>query len=43
MRLSTLAEPYMDPKAELTKQYLMRADDDLRISEIIINDLEPIY
>ena len=33
----------MDPKAELTKQYLMRADDDLRISEIIINDLEPIY
>ena len=33
----------MDPKAELTKQYLMRADDDLRISEIIIHEPEPIY
>jgi HEPN domain-containing protein len=33
----------MDPKAELTKQYLMRADDDLRISEITFLDQEPIY
>jgi HEPN domain-containing protein len=33
----------MDPKAELTKQFLMLADDDLRLSELIMDDSEPIY
>jgi len=33
----------MDPKVELAKQFLMRADDDLQISEIILEESEPIY
>jgi len=33
----------MDPKVELAKQFLMRADDDLQISEIIMDESEPIY
>lgn len=32
----------MDPKAELAKQFLMLADDDLRLSELIMGDSEPI-
>lgn len=33
----------MEPKAELAKQFLMRADDDLRISELIMGETEPVY
>jgi HEPN domain-containing protein len=33
----------MDPKAELAKQFLMRADDDLRLSELVMSDPEPVY
>jgi HEPN domain-containing protein len=33
----------MDPKAELAKQFLMRADDDLRPSELTLTDSEPVY
>jgi len=33
----------MDPKAELAKQFLMRSDDDLQISETIMDESEPIY
>ena len=33
----------MNPKAELAKEFLMRADDDLRISEITMSDSEPVY
>lgn len=33
----------MDPKAELAKQFLIRANDDLRLSEIIIREPEPVY
>jgi HEPN domain-containing protein len=43
MKRFSLAGLYMDPKAELAKQFLMRADDDLQISEIILEESEPIY
>jgi HEPN domain-containing protein len=33
----------MDPKAELAKEFLMRADDDLRLSELTMSDSEPVY
>lgn len=33
----------MDPKTELARQFLIRADDDLRISELIMSELEPVY
>jgi HEPN domain-containing protein len=33
----------MDPKLEMTRQWIMRADDDLRLSELILNDSEPVY
>ena len=33
----------MDPKAELAKQFLMRAHDDLRLSEIVMREPEPVY
>ncbi len=33
----------MDPKAELAKGFLMRADDDLRVSELAMSDSEPVY
>ena len=33
----------MDPKTELAKQFLERADDDLRLSELIIADSEPVF
>jgi HEPN domain-containing protein len=33
----------MDPKTELTLQFLKLADDDLRLSELIIGDSEPVY
>ena len=32
----------MDPKVELAKQFLMRAHDDLRLSEIIMREPEPV-
>ena len=38
-----MAGLYMDPKAELAKQFLMRADDDLRLSELIVSESEPVY
>ena len=33
----------MDPKSELVKQFLMRADDDLRVSELILKDSDPVF
>jgi HEPN domain-containing protein len=33
----------MEPKIELAKQFLMRADDDLRLSEVIMKDAEPVF
>ena len=33
----------MDPKLEMTKQWIMRADDDLRLAELIQKDNEPVY
>lgn len=33
----------MDPKLEMTRQWIMRADDDLRLAELIISDSEPVY
>ena len=33
----------MDPKLEITKQWIMRADDDLRLAELIQKDNDPIY
>jgi HEPN domain-containing protein len=33
----------MDAKTELAQQFLKLADDDLRLSELIIEDQEPIY
>ena len=43
MKLSVLAELYMNPKEELTCQFLMRANDDLHLSEIILCEPEPVY
>ena len=33
----------MDPKLEMTRQWIMRADDDLRLAELIQKDSDPIY
>jgi HEPN domain-containing protein len=33
----------MDPKIELAKQFLMRANDDLRLSELIMKDADPVF
>ncbi|MBC8469435.1 MAG: HEPN domain-containing protein [Planctomycetes bacterium] len=33
----------MDPKLEMTRQWIMRADDDLRLAELIMGDSEPVY
>jgi HEPN domain-containing protein len=33
----------MDPKLEMTKQWIMLADDDMRLAELIKKDYEPIY
>ena len=33
----------MDPKLEMTKQWTIRADEDLRLAELIMNDPEPVY
>jgi len=33
----------MDAKLEMTKQWIMRADDDLRLAELIKQDAEPVY
>lgn len=33
----------MNPKAELAKQFLMLADDDLQLAELIIGHSEPVY
>ena len=33
----------MDAKLEMTKQWIMRADDDLRLAELIMSDSEPVY
>ncbi len=33
----------MDPKLEITRQWIMLADDDLRLAELIMNDSEPVY
>ena len=33
----------MDPKLEMTRQWIMRADDDLRLAELIMRDSEPVY
>ena len=29
----------MDPKLEMTRQWIMRADDDLRLAELAIDEL----
>lgn len=34
---------YMDPKLEMTRQWIMLADDDLRLAELIIGDSEPVF
>ena len=33
----------MEPKLEMTRQWIMRADDDLRLAEFIMSDSEPVY
>lgn len=33
----------MDPKLEITQQWIMRAEDDLRLAELIQKDDDPIY
>jgi len=33
----------MDPKFEMTRQWIMRADDDLRLAELIQKDNDPAY
>jgi len=33
----------MDPKLEMTRQWIMRADDDLRLAELIQKDKDPVY
>ncbi len=33
----------MEPKLEMTRQWIMRADDDLRLAELIMSDSEPVY
>ncbi|MDH4238896.1 MAG: HEPN domain-containing protein [Phycisphaerae bacterium] len=33
----------MDPKLEMTRQWIMRADDDLRLAELIQKDNNPVY
>jgi len=33
----------MDPKLEMTRQWIMRAEDDLRLAELIQKDDDPIY
>jgi len=33
----------MDPKLEMTRQWITRADDDLRLAELIMGDSEPVY
>jgi len=33
----------MDPKLEMTRQWIMRADDDLRLAELIQKDNDPAY
>ena len=33
----------MDPKTEMTRRWIMLADDDLRLSELIMSDSEPVY
>lgn len=33
----------MDPKLEMTRQWMMLADDDLRLAELIIGDSEPVF
>jgi len=33
----------MDPKLEMTKQWIMRADDDLRLAKLIKKDNDPAY
>jgi HEPN domain-containing protein len=43
MKRFALAGLSMDPKIELAKQFIVRADDDLRLSEIIIREPEPVY
>ncbi len=43
MKLFVRAGLYMDPKLEMTRQWIMRADDDLRLAELIMSDSEPVY
>ena len=38
-----MVELYMSPKEELTSQFLMRANDDLQLSEMILHEAEPIF
>lgn len=33
----------MDPKLDMTRQWIMRADDDLRLAELIQKDNDPAY
>ncbi len=33
----------MDPKLELTRQWLTRAEDDLRLADLVLNDNEAVY
>ena len=43
MKLFVMAGLSMEPKLEMTKQWIMRADDDLRLAELIMSDSEPVY
>ena len=38
-----MAGLYMDPKTEFARRFLMRADDDLRLSELILKDSDPVF
>ena len=33
----------MEAKLEMTRQWIMRADDDLRLAELIMSDSEPVH
>ena len=43
MKLLTLAGLFMNPKEELKSQFLIHANDDLQLSELILNEPEPIF
>ena len=43
MRFFAMTGWSMEPKIEMTRQWIMRADDDLRLAELIQKDNDPAY